>query len=214
MLKISSTFTACGILMMTLLHAHNETIVSNSTIQNKKSISTVAVFCGAKEGESPDYIKQAQKLGELLAKSGIKLVYGGSKAGLMGAVGDAVLKNKGYAIGYLPKHPLILEKAHTQLTERHVVDNMHERKMGMFKRSDAFVVLPGGFGTADELFEVLTWKHLGYHQKPIILVNINGFWDPLISMIQQMMDTGFIPKEYVNKFTVVTSVDDVIPQLK
>lgn len=214
MLKISSTFIAFGILMTALLHAHSDPSTSNSIQNNKKSISAVAVFCGAKDGENPDYIKQAQRLGELLAQSGIKLVYGGSKAGLMGAVGDSVLKNKGYAIGYLPKHPLILEKSHTQLTERHVVDNMHERKMGMFKRSDAFVVLPGGFGTADELFEVLTWKHLGYHQKPIILVNIKGFWDPLISMIQQMMDTGFIPKEYVHKFKVVTNVDDVIAQLK
>ncbi|MBR7796125.1 MAG: TIGR00730 family Rossman fold protein [Bacillota bacterium] len=156
----------------------------------------IAVFCGSSAGQDSVYIENAKQLGEAMAANNKTLVYGGAQVGCMGAVANAVLDQGGQAIGVIPQKLMDVEIAHEHLTELHVVETMHERKAKMADLADGFVALPGGAGTLEEWFEVFTWAQLGYHDKPIALLNVNGFYDPLIQMLDHTIDEGFMKKEY------------------
>lgn len=152
----------------------------------------IAVFCASSPGFDPEFFRAAENLGRTLAERGIGLVYGGAKIGLMGAVASAVLQHGGEAIGVLPHFLGAKEIAHDQLTELIMVDTMHERKTQMNHLCDGVIALPGGFGTLEELFEMLTWGQLGLHHKPVALLNVNGFYDPLVVFINSMVDKGLL----------------------
>jgi uncharacterized protein (TIGR00730 family) len=152
----------------------------------------LAVYCGASAGADPAFALAAQAVGEEMARRGIGLVYGGGRLGLMGIVADAVLAGGGEAYGVIPQALIDLEVAHTGLTEIHIVTTMHERKAKMTELTDAFVALPGGIGTLDELFEAWTWNALGYHAKPFCLLNVNGFWDGMIGFVDNVTESGFM----------------------
>jgi len=155
-------------------------------------LQTLCVFCGSSSGSDPIYRDTAEAVGKLLASRGIGLVYGGGKVGLMGTVADACLAAGGRATGVMPQLLVDKEVAHAGLTELRVVGSMHERKALMADLSDAFLALPGGFGTWEEFFEVLTWSQLGIHRKPCALLNINGFYNPLLAMADNAVTAGFL----------------------
>jgi uncharacterized protein (TIGR00730 family) len=156
----------------------------------------ICVFCGAASGHAPTYAAAARDLGELLAKRGIGLVYGGGNVGLMGELADAVLDAGGQAIGVIPQQLVDREIAHAGLTELHVVENLHQRKALMAGLADAFLTLPGGIGTMEELFEVWSWGKLGLHSKPCGLLNVDGYFDSLRVLADQMVTEGFLEPEY------------------
>ncbi len=155
-------------------------------------MARLCVFCGSSPGRRPIYVDAAVRLGRALAERGHGLVYGGGSVGLMGTVADAVLEGGGEAIGVIPRSMVDRELAHQRLTALHVVETMHERKAKMVSLSDAFVALPGGHGTLDELFEALTWSQLGIHEKPIGMWNVDGYWDPLLAALDHMSAEGFV----------------------
>ena len=150
------------------------------------------MFCGAAEGADPAYADAARALGTLLAERGIGLVTGGGSVGLMGVVADAALAAGGEAIGVIPRRLVDRELGHGELTALYVVESMHERKALMHELSDAFVALPGGYGTLDELFEALTWRQLGIHGKPVALLDVEGYWAPLVALLDGMVAGGFV----------------------
>jgi hypothetical protein len=152
----------------------------------------LCVFCGSAAGVRPDYLAAARALGRAAAARGIGIVYGGARVGLMGAVADAALEAGGTVVGVIPRALVDREVAHDGLTHLHVVASMHERKATMARLSDAFVALPGGIGTLEELFEVWTWAHLGVHAKPCALLDVAGFWRPLLAALDHMVAEGFI----------------------
>ncbi|MBL7939581.1 MAG: TIGR00730 family Rossman fold protein [Flavobacteriales bacterium] len=152
----------------------------------------VAVFCGANTGKDPLILEAAKAVGRTIAERGMGVVYGGGHVGLMGAVADAALQAGGEVLGVIPGFMVEKELAHAGLTKLMIVHDMHERKMRMHERSDAVIALPGGFGTMDELFELLTWRQLGLHAKPIGLLNVNGFYTPLLEQIVRMERDGFL----------------------
>lgn len=158
----------------------------------------IAVFCGSSTGNNPEYVEAAKRLGEYFAEHSIDLVYGGGKVGLMGAIADATLAHGGKVYGVIPKHLKEREIAHQGLTELTVVADMHERKAKMAQMADAFVALPGGAGTLEEIFEVWTWAQLGHHQKPCAFYNVNGFYDLLKDMIINMCQSGFLKPHYAD----------------
>ena len=158
---------------------------------------SVCVFCGASSGHDPAYALAARRFGEVLARHGIELVWGAGNVGLMGVVADAVLSHGGRAVGVIPDFMVERELAHTAASEILIVDSMHARKAAMAERADAFVALPGGFGTLDELFEILTWAQLHIHSKPIGLLNVQGFFDPLLAMVRHMSREGFITARHL-----------------
>ena len=159
-------------------------------------IRSLCVFCGSNSGIDPIYANVARDFGALLAKSDIALVYGGGHVGLMGIVADAVLAGGGKAIGVIPRMLWDREVGHRNLTELHVVETMHERKAMMASLSDAFVALPGGLGTLEEIFEVWTWAQLGIHRKPLGFLDVLGFYEPLLSFLDRAVDAGFIRVQY------------------
>jgi uncharacterized protein (TIGR00730 family) len=165
-------------------------------------IKTICVFCGSRPGASPDYIEAGKALGTLLATTGRTLVYGGASVGVMGALADAALSAKGSVIGVMPHSLARREIAHGFLTEFHAVGSMHERKALMEKKSDGFITLPGGFGTFDETFEIITWAQLGMHSKPVGFLNVRGYFDPLVAMVKRGIDEGFIPPEHASLLIV------------
>ncbi|WP_430389553.1 TIGR00730 family Rossman fold protein [Dyella sp. 20L07] len=154
--------------------------------------TALCVYCGSSNGKHPQYIEQARAFGAEMARRGIALVYGGGKVGLMGTVADAVLAGGGKVIGVIPRQLVEREVAHTGLTELVVVETMHQRKTRMFELSDAFVALPGGFGTLDEMFEMLTWAQLGLHRYPCAFLNVRGYYAQLREMMDHMAAEGFI----------------------
>lgn len=158
-------------------------------------MKNICVFCGSKKGNDPAYEKAASNLGHLLADAGYNLVYGGGKVGLMGALADAVLANGGKVTGVIPQFLLDLEVGHTGITELVVVDSMHTRKQKMATLSDAFIAMPGGYGTLEELAEILTWTQLDIITKPVTILNINGYYDSLLSMMDEMVKKGFLPEQ-------------------
>ena len=153
---------------------------------------TVCVYCGSRHGARPAYTAAARELGRLIGERGWQLVYGGGKVGLMGEVADAVLAAGGRVVGVIPESLKRREVGHDGLHELHVVPTMHRRKQMMAERADAFVALPGGIGTLEELFEVWTWRQLGYHDQPIGLLNVEGFYDGLLAFMQRTVDEGFL----------------------
>lgn len=170
----------------------------------------IAVFCGSKNGNNPLFIKQAADLGKLIADNGMSLVYGGGKVGLMGAIADAVMNNNGNVIGVIPELLLKWEQQHLGLTELKVVKDMHTRKKMIYELCDAAVVLPGGHGTLDEMFELITWNTLKIHDKKIILLNSAGYYDHLISHIKNMQREGFLYEDWQLRISVCDSASSVI----
>jgi uncharacterized protein (TIGR00730 family) len=150
------------------------------------------VYCGSRHGARPAYADAARTLGQAIGERGWQLVYGGGNVGLMGVVADAVLGAGGRVVGVIPESLMRREVGHTGLSELHVVQTMHQRKQMMAERADAFIALPGGIGTLEELFEVWTWRQLGYHQQPIGLLNVDGFYDTLLAFMRQTVAEGFL----------------------
>ena len=176
-------------------------------------MNRLAVYCGSSPGADPAFAEAARALGTEMARRGIGLVYGGGRLGLMGIVADAVLEAGGEAYGVIPQALIDLEVAHTGLTELHIVTTMHERKAKMTDLTDAFVALPGGIGTLDELFEAWSWNALGYHAKPFALLNVGGFWDNLVELMDHVMEGGFISPARRAQLLVADSVDEAIDKL-
>ena len=172
------------------------------------------MYCGSGLGISPIFAEKASELGTSLAKNGHGVVYGGSKTGLMGKVADAVLAAGGEVIGVMPTHLQKQELAHASLTEIHFVDSMHIRKAKMAELADAFIALPGGAGTLDEYFEVFTWAQIGLHAKPVILYNVQGFYDALLQHFKIMLEEGFIRVEQKELFCVATTSEEILSLLK
>ena len=168
------------------------------------------VYCGSSVGAKPQIQDAARQLGRLMAESRIRLVYGGGRVGLMGVIADAVLDGGGEVIGIIPEFLDTREVGHRGVTELHIVDSMHARKSLMVELSDAFAVLPGGFGTLDETFEVLTWRQLRLHDKPIMLVDLDGYWNPFLGLVDHLIAQGFVHPSCRDLFTVVTSVEEVV----
>lgn len=159
------------------------------------SVRAVGVFCGSSSGNGDRYLHTARNLGSLLAAEDVELVYGGGEVGLMGALADACLADGGHVTGVIPTRLFRREVAHRGVTELHEVATMHERKALMYDRSDAFVALPGGLGTLDELAEVATWSQLGLHAKPLVLLDVDGFWDPFVDLLDSMVVAGLLKPE-------------------
>ena len=174
-------------------------------------MKSVTVFCGSSFGSEDIYRREAEHLGQLLAEQNIKLIYGGAKVGLMGVIAGAALEAGGKVVGVLPQFLRSKEIAHEGLTELILVDSMHERKNRMHELSDGVIALPGGFGTLEELFEMLTWAQLGLHKNPIGLLNVNGYYDALIDLIHHMVDKGFLKP--VNQKMLLSS-DSVLELLQ
>lgn len=177
------------------------------------SPSSLCVFCGARFGTDPATRETAVGLGRMLAREGITLVYGGGGVGLMGLVANAALDGGGTVVGIIPNFLLQREAGHPALTETVVVETMHERKLQMFDRSDAFVVLPGGLGTLEELFEVLSWRTLGLHTKPIVIIDQGGYWKPLAALLQSVVDGGFAERTHLDHVAFVSDLDGVLPAI-
>lgn len=161
-------------------------------------MNSVCVFCGSNNGTSPIYNNETKILGNLIAKLKMTLVYGGGQVGLMGTLADAALAAGGSVIGVIPEALFDKELAHKHITKLHVVASMHERKQLMYSLSDGFIALPGGLGTFDELFEVLTWGQLGLHHKPCGLLNVDGYYDPLLTQLDKSVKAGFLNEESQN----------------
>ncbi len=167
----------------------------NSPVELEKR-SRICVFAGSSLGQSGSYVEAARSLGQIIARRELGLVYGGARVGLMGAVADAALAAGGEVVGVLPKKLSNLEVAHSGLTQLHIVDTMHERKAMMAEMSDAFIALPGGIGTLEETFEVLTWSQLGFHRKPVGLMNVDGFFDQLLGFLDNLTGERFLKPEH------------------
>ena len=174
------------------------------------AIRRICVFCGSRLGARPAYVACAQATGRLLATRGIGLVYGGAAVGTMGALADAALAAGGEVIGVIPGSLSERELAHRGLTELHEVDSMHARKALMVELSDGFISLPGGSGTMDEFFEVFTWAQLGFHHKPSALIDVDGYYQPLLVFLRRAVADGFIPPEHLEMITVASTPADVL----
>jgi uncharacterized protein (TIGR00730 family) len=179
-------------------------------MSNKKS---VCVFCGASNKVPQKFLDIGAKFGEILAERDVTLVYGGGDCGVMGAVANSTMKSGGHVTGVFPVSLRNIENEHQSLSEIIIVDTMHERKQNMFERSDAFIVFPGGFGTMDEMFEILTWKQLLLHHKPIVIFNYEHYWDPLINLMNNIIDVGFAKPETAGYYNVVDRVEAILEVL-
>ncbi|PTM07735.1 MAG: TIGR00730 family Rossman fold protein [Bacteroidetes bacterium] len=177
-------------------------------------LNAVAVFCGSSEGNDTIIISQAEVLGRTLANENIALVYGAAKIGIMGKIAKASLDNHGKVIGVIPEFLKLKEVVHLGLSELITTDNMHERKLKMHELSDGFITLPGGFGTFEELFEIITWAQLGLHQKPIGLLNINRFYDNLINMLETMVAKGFLKLYNLDLLIVDDDINRLLDKMR
>jgi uncharacterized protein (TIGR00730 family) len=178
------------------------------------TIRSICVYCGSSSGTNPEFVEIARSFGQILAESGITLVYGGGSRGLMGALARATHEHDGRVVGIIPEFLKSRERMFAGAQELLVTPDMHERKRLMFERADAFVALPGGVGTLEELVEQLTWSQLGRHTKPILIANIHGFWDPLLELLDHMKRSGFIHAELAIDYKVVERVEDIIPVIE
>ena len=178
------------------------------------TLHTVCVFCAASPGGDAAYVAQAAALGRYLAESGRRIVYGGGRTGLMGALADAALTAGGDVIGIIPRHLVEREVAHVDLTELHVVASMHERKALLAELSDGFLAMPGGLGTLEELFEIWTWGQLGLHRKPYGLLDVNAFFAPLLGFLDHAVTEGFIRQEYRDLLVVDTQPEELIRRME
>jgi uncharacterized protein (TIGR00730 family) len=176
-------------------------------------ISSICVYCASGPGNNPAFVKAATEFGRILAENGIRLVYGGGSVGLMGAIAESVLDHGGTVTGVIPDFLVNREHMLVRVQERVITRDMHERKRVMFDRADAFVALPGGVGTLEELVEQLTWAQLGRHKKPILILNSEGFWDPLCALLDHMKKLDFIRPGFSIDLLVADCVEDILPQL-
>ena len=178
-----------------------------------RAIRSICVYCGSGQGTDPVFTAAARVLGRMMAKAGIRLVYGGGRIGLMGEVARSVLDAGGTVTGIIPKFLKAREVMLADAQELHVVEDMHARKKLMFDKADAFIALPGGIGTLEELVEQLTWAQLGRHEKPILIANINGFWRPLLSLLAHMRESGFVRPGLEVKYLVAERIEDALEML-
>jgi len=177
-------------------------------------INAICVYCGSSPGTDPAFVEAARDFGKILAHSGIRLVWGGGSVGLMGAIASSVIEHGGAATGIIPEFLTAKERPRRLAQEQIITRDMHERKSTMFDRADAFVALPGDIGTLEELVEQMTWAQLGRHKKPILIANINGFWDPLLSLLAHMRVAGLVPPPSRGvDLLVVERVGDILPKL-
>jgi TIGR00730 family protein len=176
-------------------------------------INSLAVFCGSKNGNNPVYTEHAKELGKLLAKNNITLIYGGGSTGIMGAVADAMMENGGKVIGIITKKLVDWEHQHKGITDLSIVDDMHIRKQRMYDLCDAAVILPGGVGTLDEFFEMVTWNQLSIHDKKIYILNSDNFFDFLLKHIQQMEKQGFLYESVLERITVLDEPEQLLQYL-
>src|SRR5215831_9262184 len=194
-------------LALTLLKA-------DATSEPMSLIRTVCVYCGSSPGTSPAFVEAARQFGAILAQTKIGLVYGGGSGGLMGAIAAAVSERNGQVTAIIPEFLKQRERLYTGAQEIIVTRDMHERKRTMFDRADAFVALPGGIGTLEELVEQLTWAQLGRHSKPILIANIDGYWDPLLTLVAHMRERAFVPDSLSINFLVTERIEDILPVLQ
>jgi hypothetical protein len=178
-----------------------------------RRIEAICVFCGSSEGVGRHHREAAARLGAEIARRRLRLVYGGGQVGLMGTLADAALAEGGEVIGVIPEFLYDLEVAHRGLRQLHRVATMHDRKRRMAELADAFVTLPGGLGTLDETLEIVTWKQLRLHDKPIVVLNVEGVWDPLRHLVERLAVEGFVPPGYERLFRIVASVEEVFEAL-
>jgi len=183
-------------------------------VKDMRSLRSVCVYCGSRFGDNPAYKNAAESLGAGLAGAGLQLVYGGGSVGLMGVTARACVEAGGDVIGIIPEHLDRIEITQEGLTELIVTHNMHDRKHKMFDRADAFVILPGGLGTLDETFEIMTWAQLNLHRKPIILLNIEGYWTKLVELVNDIVAAGFASADHAALLQHFDSVDDVLEALR
>src|SRR6516165_1039972 len=177
-------------------------------------INALCVYCGSSPGTDPAFVETAQAFGKILAENDIRLVYGGGSTGLMGALAHAVLDHGGAVTGIIPEFLTRRERPRGVGQELIVTRDMHERKRVMFERADGFVALPGGIGTLEEVVEQLTWAQLGRHRKPILIANIKGYWDPLLTLVDHMREREFVPDSLAVNFLVAERVEDILPTLQ
>jgi len=176
-------------------------------------IRSICVYCAAGPGNNPAFVEAAQRFGRILAENGVRLVYGGGSVGLMGALAESVLDHGGLVTGVIPDFLVNREHMLLRVQERIITRDMHERKREMFERADAFVALPGGIGTLEELVEQMTWAQLGRHKKPILILNIEGFWDPLCTLLERMEKLDFIRAGLPVSYYVAQRVEEILPRL-
>ena len=177
-------------------------------------MKNILIYCGSSTGYNEIYKNTATEVGQILANQGLALVYGGGSVGLMGTVADAILANGGEAIGVIPSFMEPWEVQHKALTECIVTDSMHTRKQLMAEKSDAVIALPGGWGTLDELFEILTWRQLGLHKMPVGILNINGFYDPMLVMLEKMVSEGFVKEANLKMLIVDDNIESLLEKLR
>lgn len=177
-------------------------------------MKSIVVFCGSSEGADPEIVESAYRLGAKLAQEGVTLVYGAAKIGVMGKLAQGALDEQGKVIGVIPDFLKLKEVFHDGLTQLIITKNMHQRKLKMHELSDAILTLPGGYGTMEELFEMITWAQLGLHQKPIGLLNINGFYDELLAMLRTMVTKGFLKQDHYDMLLVDSTIDGLLDKMK
>ena len=180
------------------------------------TIRSVCVYCGSSPGRGQKYLEAGQVLGRSIAQAGLRLIYGGGTKGIMGAVADGAMRGGGKVTGIIPRFLITkeaTESALDRLDQLIVTQNMHERKHRMFEESDAFVALPGGIGTVEEIIEIMTWAQLGHHRKPIVFANVDGFWNPMLDLLAHMRSEGFIHTSHLVKPIVVAEPEQVVPTI-
>ncbi|MBH0097349.1 TIGR00730 family Rossman fold protein [Psychrobacter sp. NZS113] len=190
------------------------TNIEQAVDKSELTMPLVAVYCGSRLGNKEVYEQAARELGRALADNGMGLVYGGASIGLMGAVADEVINGGAQAVGVIPTFMLKHEIAHEQLTRLHLTDTMHTRKTVMAEYADAFITLPGGLGTLEEIMEIATWRQLYQHEKPMIILNINGFYDRMVEHLKYTADQGFMKQEDLERLVVCNTIDEAIDLLK
>ena len=187
---------------------------NNATSPIKTTQSLIALYCGSRAGNKPIYRDTAIELAQHIATQGLGIVYGGASIGLMGQVADTVLEHSGEVVGVIPEFMLDYEIAHNKLTELHIVETMHERKALMAERASAFIALPGGLGTFEEILEIATWGQLNQHQKPMIIYNVNRFYDALIAQLDHAVEEGFLPPQHRAKVIICDSLEQITNVIK
>nr|WP_314371802.1 TIGR00730 family Rossman fold protein [uncultured Acinetobacter sp.] len=187
---------------------------NNETSPIKTTQSLIALYCGSRTGNKPIYRDKAIELAQHIANQGFGIVYGGASIGLMGQVADTVLEHSGEVVGVIPEFMLDYEIAHNKLTELHIVETMHERKALMAERASAFIALPGGLGTFEEILEIATWGQLNQHQKPMIIYNVNRFYDALIAQLDHAVEEGFLPPQHRAKVIICDSLEQITNVIK
>lgn len=176
-------------------------------------MKSICIYCGSRSGNDTSLMPMAYKVGEMIAERGHAVVYGGAKVGLMGQVADGVLARGGRVVGVIPKLIFDIEVAHEKITELHQVETMHQRKLKMMELSDAFIALPGGFGTMDELNEIITWRQIKLHDKPIAIFNHNGFYDHYLEFLKTCVKSGLVSQEHLDMLIVSDSLEQILAQL-